>query len=1198
MEQPRVPRQRGISASTVFTLVIVALVLNSALAVFNVRRVMTTEGWVAHTHEVLESLESLLSSLKDAETGQRGYLLTSAPAYLEPYDAAVASVHERIDHLAALTRDTPQQQEQVEAVRQLVDDKLAELKRTIEARRQAQSPAQGTEAARAVVMTGEGKRIMDEIRRKVAALAATEHQLVDERRRESRAALGTGIVSSLLGFAISLGLVLATAGSNRRRLEEQRRAADALASEASHLQTTLTSIGDAVIVTDGEGRITLLNGVAKSLVGWGQDAEGRPLEEVFHIVNEQTRQPVESPVTKVLRVGTVVGLANHTVLLSRDGRESAIDDSAAPIRDAQGRTIGVVLVFRDVRERRKAEQELLSAKQGLEALLDNSPLAVVEWSSADYRIERWSDEATKTFGWTAGEAVGKRIDELEWIYPEDRPLVEGVMADMLSGKRPRNVSKNRNLRKDGSIIECEWYNSTLRDPTGKFSVLSLVLDVTERKRAEEALRKSERLLMDVLDGSPMPVFLKDLDGRFLTVNKRLEGLLGLTREQLKGKTDYDILSKDNAENYREHDRRVIESKQPVTVEETATLVDGRHVFLNSKFPLVDAAGRVYGIGSISHDITDRKRAEMALRDQAAALEAARQLSENDKRRLEAALESRAKVGRLYEVLSRVNEAIVRCRAEQELHEQVCSILVELGGYPLAWIGQVRGERVVPTVAYGPAADYAREIAVTVDGELGQGPTGTSIREGHPVVNQDFLADVAMSPWRERAVGHGFRSSSALPLRRSGAVVGALTLYAREPGAFDAEHTSLLDALVADLSYAQDAIEDERLRALAEESLARSEAQLREADERKSQFLAMLSHELRNPLTPIKNSLHILNRVAPSSEQALRAKAVIERQVDQLSRLVDDLLDVTRLTRGKFRLERARLDLVDAVRRTAEDHKPLLTSAGIDFEVEITAQPLWIHGDAARLVQVIGNLLTNAAKFTPKGGKVTLSLGDTTTGFAAIRVQDTGVGIAKELLPHLFEPFMQAESTLDRSKGGLGLGLALVKGVVEMHGGTVEPRSEGAGCGAEFVVRLPIETGPRPSVTDGEAAKAPEPSRRVLVIEDNVDAAMSLRDVLALRGHEVEVAYDGCDGIAKARAFRPEVVICDIGLPKVDGYEVAKTLRADANLRPVRLVALSGYAQPEDLQRSFAAGFDAHLAKPASAEAIQSVVSESPESLGP
>ena len=582
--------------------------------------------------------------------------------------------------------------------------------------------------------------------------------------------------------------------------------------------------------------------------------------------------------------------------------------------------------------------------------------------------------------------------------------------------------------------------------------------------------------------------------------------------------------------------------------------------------------------------------EADLRKQAAALEAAQRATESDKRRLEAAVESRARVARLYAVLSRVNEAIVRCREEQGLHEQVCGILVEVGGYPLAWIGQVRGNRVVPTAACGPDVHYLDEIVVTVDGELGNGPTGTSIREGRTVVNRDFLAETMVGPWRERAMRHGFRSSAAFPLRRGGAVVASLTLYAREQAAFDAEHTGLLEALAADLSYAHDAVEDERLRAMAEEALATSEAKLRDADERKSQFLAVLSHELRNPLAPIKNSLHILDRVAPGGEQALRAKAVIERQVDQLARLVDDLLDVTRLTRGKLRLERTRLDLVDAVRRTAEDHRPLFDTAELTFDIELAAHQIWIHGDAARLAQVVGNLLTNAAKFTPKGGRVTLTIDEIPPGTAAVRVRDTGVGIAKDLLPRLFEPFMQAESTLDRSKGGLGLGLALVKGVVEMHGGSVEARSEGPGGGTEFMVKLPVETAPSLSVGEGKAASARVRPRRVLIIEDQVDAADSLRDVLILGAHEVEVAYSGPAGIEKARAFKPAVVFCDIGLPGMDGYEVAKAFRADQTLRSAFLVALTGYAQPEDRRRAASAGFEAHIAKPASMQAIEEVLS--------
>jgi two-component system CheB/CheR fusion protein len=569
------------------------------------------------------------------------------------------------------------------------------------------------------------------------------------------------------------------------------------------------------------------------------------------------------------------------------------------------------------------------------------------------------------------------------------------------------------------------------------------------------------------------------------------------------------------------------------------------------------------------------------------------MTETETQRLKMALESRERAMRLYSVLSRVNEAIVRCREEQDLHQHVCRILVEEGGYALAWIGQPRGDRVVPTVASGSSADYVREITVAVDGEFGRGPTGTSIREGRTVVNQDFLASAQMGPWRDRAMHHGFRSSAAFPLRRHSIVVASLTLYAREPSAFDEEHVRLLEALVAGLSYAHDALEDERLRSLAEESLARSEAKLREATERKNEFLAILSHELRNPLGPIEQSLHVLDHAPPGGEHALRAQEVIKRQVNQLTRLVDDLLDLTRVSRAKLRSKKVRLDLTEIVRHTAEDHRPTFAKAQIDFVVALAPGPLWILGDAVRLMQVVGNLLTNAAKYTPAGGKVVLSLAEATAGNATMRVRDTGVGISAELLERVFEPFLQIESTLERSRGGLGLGLALVKGLVEAHGGSVEARSDGPGFGAEFAVTLPVEVEASAQVIgDGMAPRSRLKPRRVLVIDDNVDAAMSMQDTLSLAGHEVEVAYNGTDGIDKARLFQPDIVICDIEMSGMNGHDVATAFRSDQDLRKAFLVAYSGHARPEDVEVAIAMGFDAHIRKPASIAEIERILARS------
>lgn len=380
---------------------------------------------------------------------------------------------------------------------------------------------------------------------------------------------------------------------------------------------------------------------------------------------------------------------------------------------------------------------------------------------------------------------------------------------------------------------------------------------------------------------------------------------------------------------------------------------------------------------------------------------------------------------------------------------------------------------------------------------------------------------------------------------------------------------------------------------AEVALRRSEAALREADRRKNEFLGMLSHELRNPLAPIRNSLYILARAAPGSDQARRAQAIIDRQVSHLTRLVDDLLDVTRISRGKIQLQRAPLNLNDLVRRTIEDHRPVFAANGVGLDVRLPHRALWVEGDGVRLAQVVGNLLQNAAKFTERGGHVRVVLDeDRAAQRCVIRVKDTGVGISPELLARLFEPFMQADRTLDRSLGGLGLGLALVKGLVELHGGEVEARSAGAGKGAEFTVRLPLLT-ERAAQRRTLPAAGTHRSRRVLIIEDNVDAADSLREALRFGRHEVEVALSGREGIEKAQAFRPDVILCDIGLPGMDGYEVARAVRADPVLHGTYLVALSGYALPEDLDKARQAGFDRHLAKPSELGKLEEILAGAP-----
>lgn len=366
-------------------------------------------------------------------------------------------------------------------------------------------------------------------------------------------------------------------------------------------------------------------------------------------------------------------------------------------------------------------------------------------------------------------------------------------------------------------------------------------------------------------------------------------------------------------------------------------------------------------------------------------------------------------------------------------------------------------------------------------------------------------------------------------------------------------------------------------------LRAAQAKLVEADRRKDEFLAMLSHELRNPLAPIRNSLYILDRVDPHGQQALNARQVIGRQVTHLSNLVDDLLDVTRIVRGKIELQRTTLNISELVKRTAEDYRAPIQARGLQLFISVSEGAWAVDGDETRLAQVIGNLLTNAAKFTPSGGAITLSV-DADNEHVFIRVLDNGIGIESDLLPNIFDAFTQANQHIARTDGGLGLGLALVKGVVELHGGNVFVSST-FGVGTTFTVELPLVKTPRISSKELRPISGASTSlRHVLVVDDNMDCAESLVELVRIFGHTVEVAYDGKSAVTLAEANQYDLILCDIGLPGMDGYEVARRLRGKLPATTM-LIAISGYAQPEDIHRSLEAGFNAHFAKPLNVDTI-------------
>lgn len=380
----------------------------------------------------------------------------------------------------------------------------------------------------------------------------------------------------------------------------------------------------------------------------------------------------------------------------------------------------------------------------------------------------------------------------------------------------------------------------------------------------------------------------------------------------------------------------------------------------------------------------------------------------------------------------------------------------------------------------------------------------------------------------------------------------------------------LNLIVTDLSALLDA-QSGRVRA-EQESQAKDE------------FMAMLAHELRNPLSAISAAVQVLEASNGRDAPALRARSIIGRQVHHLARLVDDLLDVGRVVTGKISLERRPIDFADLVHRAVA----ACGERQNDQRLEIIAQPVWIEGDLVRMEQIVNNIVGNAVKYTPNGGlirvRVTVEGGD-----ALLRVEDNGYGIAPELLPRVFDLFVQGERTLDRAQGGLGIGLTLVRRLVELHGGTVSASSDGPGRGSTFTVRLPKVTTPQKTQPVLEQSHCEGFSRRVLVIEDNRDAREMFRMMLELAGHEVVEAEEGLGGLELLKSVRPDVAVIDVGLPGLNGYEIARRFRAEAGSDGVMLVALTGYGTPEAVERSRQAGFDHHLIKPVNAEALQGIM---------
>jgi PAS domain S-box-containing protein len=891
---------------------------------------------------------------------------------------------------------------------------------------------------------------------------------------------------------------LETAVEQRNRSDEQN----------EQLQTTLHSIGDAVITTDAQGDVTFLNPIAEQLTGWSRaEAKGRPLAEIFRIINEDTRQTVENPVEKVFATGAIVGLANHTVLIARDGAERPIDDSAAPIRGGDGAVRGVVLVFRDISERKKAE----AAQAILASIVENSDDVIVS-KTLEGIVTSWNRAAERLFGYTADEMIGQSITRL---LPPDRPDEENVILARLRRGEKIDHYESQRMTKDGRIIDVALTISPVRDSHGQIIGASKILrDITERKAAAEALRQSEQRYRSLFDNNLDPIFSLDEHGYFAAANPVAQRISGYTLEELKKTHFLELcppeLRDDAVQAFREALCKQCKDMETGMIRKGGERVD---LFVTGAPVIVDDV--VVGVSCIARDITERKRRENQVRD-----------TEE----------------RLRSVLNHIVDGIITID-ERGTIEGLNPAAEKLFQYSRAELIGKNVKELMPEPYHGQHDTYIDSYLQTGNAKV--------IGIGREVVGRR-------------------RDGSTFPMELG---VSEFHLGSRR----------YFTGIVNDIT------ERKRL----EDELRATIGQLHDADRRKDEFLATLAHELRNPLAPLRSALEILAFAGDKPGTFAKMHNMMERQLAHLVRLVDDLLDVSRITRGKIELRNERLDVATILNAAVETSRPVLSESQHELSIVNPAEPLFVDGDLLRLSQVVSNLLNNSAKYTPEGGRIELTA-EREGNEAVIRVRDNGIGIPAEMLPKVFEMFTQIDRTLNRSRGGLGIGLTLVKRLVEMHGGAVEAHSEGENEGSEFVVRLPLAN---PSISDQPASgpgvpvgtSAVEPKQRILVVDDNLDAARTLDTLLRMRGHEVRMAHTGQEALAVAAEFLPQVVLLDIGLPDMVGYEVARRLRRMPELGNVILIAQTGWGQDEDRRRSREAGFDAHLVKPVELGAIRQVL---------
>jgi PAS domain S-box-containing protein len=1096
---------------------------------------------------------------------------------------------------------------------------------------------------------------------------------------------------------------------------DERNADFAVLDEQERLRVTLASIGDGVITADGGGRISYLNAVAEQLTGWTlAEAQGEELSRVFRIVHESSREPVANPAMDSLREGRSIGLANHTVLIAKDGTERPIDDKAAPIRDASGRIYGTVLVFRDITERKRAESFRSTRMAVIEAL---GAAATIEEGAAGvlraictglnwdvgffWRIassgeslycaasERLPDASVETF---ETESCGRRFQ-----------AGQGLPGRIWQSQQPAwilDISRDDNFPRLGSALHhglhsafghpvtlgpkvvgvIEFFTTRIRQTDPDLleligTIAGVLGQFIQRKTAEEQLRQSELELADFFDTATIGLHWVGPDGTILRVNDAELQMLGYEREQYVGRpiADFhvdeavirDILARmqageklvDYPARLRCHDGSI----RHVLIDSSAMFREGQFVHtrcftrdvtrqvesqraaenanrlfraaFNQQFQfmaIVAPDGRVQEANETCFRATGFKREQVigkflwdapwweslpdtqtgwkglvhlaASGNGPATGELAYVLADGTRRHAMAILTGvKNEEGAVTDIVVEGRDDTERQRSEAVLAAQKHALELLVHGAPLPDVldaicevveDQSPGSPIASILLVDEDGQHLRsvagrhvpeEYARAVDGvEIASsaGSCGTAAFRQQQVIVSDIATDPLWAGFSHLALSHGLRACWSTPIFSSQQkVLGTFAVYYRTPRCPTPEELRLVEILTRTAGVA---IERRR-----------GEQALRDADRRKDEFLAMLAHELRNPLAPIRNGLQLLRMMGSGEKECIAARVMMERQLSQLVRLVDDLLDVSRITRNKLRLRREPVELATIVQSAVETSAPLIEENGHALSVVLPEEPIVLDADATRLAQVFSNLLNNSAKYTDRGGRIALSA-EYAEGEAVVRVSDNGIGLAPEALSRVFEMFSQLDLDMNRAQGGLGIGLTLVRRLVEMHGGTVTAHSEGVGRGTMFSVRLPRMSVALPSTPpirpENDSRQAQ--SRRVLVVDDNADSAKTLGMMLKVMGQQIHIVHDGVSAIQAAEDFQPDLVFLDIGLPEVNGYEACRRIRQQPWSGDMVIVALTGWGQEEDRRRSEEAGFDHHLVKPIEIDMLRRLLGES------